>query len=69
MDVESSFLTRNQTQVPCFGSVESQPVDHQGSPWFVSWGTWVKKNQPLGTEEAPRTFHLVAGLPTVQTRK
>ena len=27
-----SSLTRDQTQAPCIGSVESQPLDHQGSP-------------------------------------
>ena len=28
----SSSLTRDQTQAPCTGSPESQPLDHQGSP-------------------------------------
>ena len=28
----SSSLTRDQTWVPCFGSSESQPLDHLGSP-------------------------------------
>ena len=28
----SSSLTRDRTQDPCVGSVESQPLDHQGSP-------------------------------------
>ena len=27
--MESSSLTRNGTQAPCIGSVESQPLDHQ----------------------------------------
>ena len=27
----SSFLTGDQTQAPCVGSMESQPLDHQGS--------------------------------------
>ena len=30
--VGSCSLTRDQTQAPCTGSVESQPLDHQGSP-------------------------------------
>ena len=29
----SSSLTRDQTQAPCTGSMESQPSDHQQSPW------------------------------------
>ena len=29
--VGSSSLTMNQTQAPCFGSAESQPLDHQTS--------------------------------------
>ena len=28
----SSSLTRVRTRVPCIGSVESYPLDHQGSP-------------------------------------
>ena len=27
-----SSLTRDQTQAPCIGSAEYQPLDHQGSP-------------------------------------
>ena len=27
-----SSLTRDQTQALCIGSMESQPLDHQGSP-------------------------------------
>ena len=30
--VGSNFLIRDRTQDPCFGSAESQPMDHQGSP-------------------------------------
>ena len=30
--VGSSSPTRDQTLVPCIGSTESQPLDHQGSP-------------------------------------
>ena len=33
-DVGSSSLTGDQTQVPCIGSVESEPLDQQGSPFF-----------------------------------
>ena len=32
MHTGSSFPTRNQTQAPCFGRVESYSLDHQGSP-------------------------------------
>ena len=32
MHVGSNSPTRDQTQVPCTGSVESYPLDHQGSP-------------------------------------
>ena len=32
MHAGSSSLTRDRTQVPCIGSVESYPLDHQGSP-------------------------------------
>ena len=31
--VVSSSLIRDQTQAPCIGSTESQPLDHQESPW------------------------------------
>ena len=31
--VGSSSQTRYWTQGPCIGSMESQPLDHQGSPW------------------------------------
>ena len=27
-----SSPTRDQTRIPCIGSAESQPLDHQGSP-------------------------------------
>ena len=30
--VGSSSLTRDQIWIPCLGTVESQPLDHQGSP-------------------------------------
>ena len=32
MHVGSSSLTRGRTWAPCTGSVESYPLDHQGSP-------------------------------------
>ena len=32
MHAGSSSLTRNRTQAPCIGSMESYPLDHQGSP-------------------------------------
>ena len=32
MRVGSSSLTRDPTRAPCTGSVESCPLDHQGSP-------------------------------------
>ena len=31
----SSSPTRHRTPVPCIGSVESYPLDHQGSPLFL----------------------------------
>ena len=31
----SSSLTRDQTQAHCIGSAESQPLDHQGSPYSL----------------------------------
>ena len=34
MHVGSSSQTRDQTQAPCTGSMESYPLDHQGSPWI-----------------------------------
>ena len=33
MHVGSSFPTRDQTRAPCIGSMESYPLDHQGSLW------------------------------------
>ena len=35
MHVGSSSLTRDRTQAPCIGSVESYPLCHQRSPWLV----------------------------------
>ena len=32
LHVASSSLTRDQTQAPCTGSAQSQPLDHEGSP-------------------------------------
>ena len=32
MYVGSSSLTRDRTRVPCIGSAQSYPWDHQGSP-------------------------------------
>ena len=32
MHAGSSYPTREQTWAPCTGSVESYPLDHQGSP-------------------------------------
>ena len=32
-----SSLTGDQTQGPCFGSVESYPLDEKGSPWVLSF--------------------------------
>ena len=37
MHVGSSFLTRDQTQAPCIGSVEPYPLHHQGSPSPLSF--------------------------------
>ena len=33
--VGSGSLTRDRTQVPCIGSLKSQPRDHQGHPGLV----------------------------------
>ena len=33
MHVGSSSLTRDRTWAPCTGSMESYPLDYQGSPW------------------------------------
>ena len=33
---DSSPTTRDQTQAPCIGSMESQPLGHHGSPSFLS---------------------------------
>lgn len=30
-------LTRAQTQAPCFGGVESYPLDQKGSSWVLSF--------------------------------
>ena len=35
--VGSSLLTRDQTQAPCIGSMESWPLDHQGSSYPISF--------------------------------
>ena len=35
MHVGSSSLTRDPTQTPCIGSMDSQPMDHQGSPCII----------------------------------
>ena len=46
MHAGSSFPTRDWTCVPCNGSVESYPLDHQGSPlWYILksvfvYGAW-----------------------------
>ena len=31
-----SSLTRDQTRAPCSGSLESQPLDRQGSPYILT---------------------------------
>ena len=36
MHAGSSSLIRDQTQAPCIGSVNSYPLDHQGSPKLPS---------------------------------
>ena len=40
--VGSCSLTRDQTLAPCIGSVECQPLDHQGSPLMIAILTGVK---------------------------
>ena len=34
-------LTRDQTHKPCNGNAESQPLDHQRSPWTLSCVCWI----------------------------
>ena len=46
LHVGSSSLTRDQTWVPCIGSMQSLPLDHKGSPSAIclslkSWQQWV----------------------------
>ena len=62
--VRSSSPTRDRTQVPCIGSSESQPSDHQGSPDFVLFQVVFRedpsrrycfKQNPEGGEEESRT--------------
>ena len=36
----TSSLTRDQTQAPCIGRAESQPLDHQGSPQIYILSDW-----------------------------
>ena len=44
MYVGSSSPTRDWTQAPCIGSLESYPLHHQGSPWKSSSYCW-KENK------------------------
>ena len=37
MHAGSSSLTRDRTRAPCIGSVESYPLDHQGSSLPIFW--------------------------------
>ena len=37
MHVGSSSLTRDRTQAPCIGSMESYPLCHQGSPLWMKF--------------------------------
>ena len=57
MHVGSRSLTRDRTQAPCIGSVESYPLDHQGRPmsfvlwwgnswWAPGWGLVTRKTTP-----------------------
>ena len=47
----SRLLTRGRTQALCIGSLESLPLDHQGSPESIYVVQDVRQNQcmPLGT--------------------
>ena len=54
----SSSLTRDQTQVPCFKSIESQPLDHQGSPGIIL--------NIQGSIRASLVAHTVKNLPAMQ---
>ena len=63
-----SSLTRNQTWAPCLGSVDSQPLDHQGGPRPF----WLKVDTKSWTQLSDFHFHwaylvaqLVKNLPTI----
>ena len=49
MHVGSSSPIRDQTRVPCIGSTESYPLDHQGSPYSgdVNFDPWLKQCLPM----------------------
>ena len=59
-----SSLTRDQTHAPCSGSVESQPLDHQGNPKASVWQggsvqcLWV---QAVGSDSLVPTNQLILG--------
>lgn len=44
--MESSSLSRDQTQASSLGSVESQPLDNQGSPKSASLEPWASGMGP-----------------------
>ena len=50
----SSSLTRGQAQAPCIGSLESQPLDHEGSPWGVPSNNYVLTHSMPHTVLGPR---------------
>ena len=43
-----SSPTRDQTWAPCIGSMESEPLDHQGSPQIQLLKRWSKYMKSLG---------------------
>ena len=53
-----SSLTRDQTCAPCSGSVESQPLNHQGNPFFLPTCSLLLRLEVLvlATSNHPRDF-------------
>ena len=60
----SSSLTRDQSQAPCIGGPESQPLDHQGSPCCLSYVALNLKEK----KNAQAVFEAPEGKPVWATR-
>ena len=54
----SSSPTRDGTQAPCLGSLEPQPLGHQGSPYQVYLNVWTR------TQEAGKNEWILQMKPT-----